>query len=920
MDKSYRPADIESRWYQVWEERGYFAPRTEGAPYCILLPPPNITGNLHMGHGFQHTLMDILVRCQRMRGRRVLWQGGTDHAGIATQIVVERQLEAKGLSRESLGRDKFIERVWDWKEHSGNTITRQMRRLGVSLDWSRERFTMDAGLSQAVREVFIRLYEAGYISRGKRLVNWDPVLETAVSDLEVIAEEENGHLWHFRYPLSSGEGRVVVATTRPETMLGDTAVAVHPEDARFRHLVGQHVRLPLTGREIPIIADEHVDPAFGSGCVKVTPAHDFNDYTIGLRHGLPMISIFTQTGTLNDEVPLPYQGLDRFTARKQVIADMEAAGLLEKTEEHCYKVPRGDRSATVLEPRLTDQWFVQAERMTKAAVQAVESGEICFVPDHWKNTYFAWMREIQDWCISRQLWWGHRIPAWYGPDGKIYVGHDEADVRAKYSIPAEIALRQDEDVLDTWFSSALWSFSTLGWPGKSTELAMYHPTAVLITGFDIIFFWVARMIMMSTHFLQEIPFHEVYVTGLVRDAEGRKMSKSEGNILDPIDLIDGIGLEELVTKRTQGLMQSRFAARTERNTRREFPKGIPAHGADALRFSYCALATTTRDIRFSMGRVEGYRNFCNKLWNAARYVITQVGDVEVAATEKIERGIAGRWVLSRLQQTEQAVNDALAQYRFDLVARALHEFAWHEYCDWYLETSKLVLSAEESDSPLARGTRYTLVQVLETLLRLAHPVMPFLTEEIWQRLKPLSGCRGESIMLEPFPEHDADTLDTEAEAEMQWLQNVVNAVRTIRGEMRIMPATRLPLLLCQGEPRDRERAAEHEFLLRGLARLESIDWLEAQEDAPPAATALVGNLEILVKIEGLIDRGMELARLGKEITRLEQEVQRAEGKLQKQSFAERAPADIVARVQEQLAQNQAALVKLRRQRKMIENL
>ncbi len=919
MDKSYHPADIESRWYQIWEERGYFAPQTEGKPYCILLPPPNVTGSLHMGHGFQHTLMDILVRCQRMRGRRVLWQGGTDHAGIATQMVVERQLEAEGLSREALGREKFINRVWEWREQSGNTITRQMRRLGISLDWSRERFTMDAGLSEAVREVFIRLYEEGYIFRGKRLVNWDPVLETAVSDLEVISEEENGHLWHFRYPLCSGEGWVVIATTRPETMFGDTAVAVHPKDARFRQLLGQHVRLPLTEREIPIIADEHVDPEFGSGCIKVTPAHDFNDYEIGMRHELPMINIFTATGALNDEVPPPYRGLERFAARKRVIADMEAAGLLEKTEEHRYKVPRGDRSATVVEPLLTDQWFVRTERMAKTAMQAVENGDIRFVPDHWKNTYFAWMREIQDWCISRQLWWGHRIPAWYGPEGEIYVGHDEADARARHNLPAETVLRQDEDVLDTWFSSALWSFSSLGWPQKSAALKMYHPTAVLVTGFDIIFFWVARMIMMSTHFLKEIPFYEVYVTGLVRDAEGQKMSKSKGNILDPIDLIDGIGMEELVAKRTQGMLQPRLAAHTEQATRREFAKGIPAHGADALRFTYCALATTTRDIRFAMGRVEGYRNFCNKLWNAARYVITQAGGADTVSEEKIDRGVSGRWIISRLQQTEQAVGDALAEYRFDIAARALYEFAWHEYCDWYLEISKLVLEAEEKDSPLARGTRCTLVQVLETLLRLAHPVMPFLTEEIWQRLKPLSGCQGESIMLEPFPTPDSSQLDTEAEAEMQWLQDFVNAVRNIRGEMRIAPAKRLPLLLCQGELRDRKRATEFEFLLRGLAGLESMRWL-AEGKTPAAATGLVGNLEILVPMEGLIDREMELARLGKEIARLEQNTKRAEAKVQNKSFTGRAPAAIVAGVQAQLEKDQAALAKLYRQREVIGNL
>ena len=920
MDKSYCPADIESRWYQTWEESGYFAPQGSAEPYCILLPPPNVTGSLHMGHGFQHTLMDILVRCQRMRGRRVLWQGGTDHAGIATQMVVERQLEASGQSRKSLGRDKFIEQVWAWKKHSGNIITRQMRRLGVSVDWSRERFTMDPGLSRAVREVFIRLYEEGCIYRGKRLVNWDPVLRTALSDLEVVAAEENGHLWHIRYPLCSGKGHVVVATTRPETMLGDTAVAIHPQDERFRHLAGQQVQLPLTGREIPIITDEHVDPAFGSGCVKITPAHDFNDYEIGQRHELPMRSIFTRSGTLNDEVPPAYRGLERFAARKQIVAELTAAGLLEKTAAHKYKVPRGDRSGAVVEPRLTDQWFVHAGRMAGPALQAVEDGSIKFVPEHWKNTYFAWMRELQDWCISRQLWWGHRIPAWHAPDGAIYVGRDEADVRARHKLAADLKLHRDEDVLDTWFSSALWSFSTLGWPQKTAELEAYHPSAVLVTGFDIIFFWVARMIMMSTHFVQEIPFREVYVTGLVRDAQGRKMSKSEGNILDPIDLIDGIGLEELVTKRTGSLLQPQLAARTEQATRREFSTGIAAYGADALRFTYCALATTARDIRFDMGRVEGYRNFCNKLWNAARYVITQVDGIGIEAEGNIERGMPGRWLLSRLQRTQQEVGDAFDEYRFDRAARALHEFAWHEYCDWYLETSKLILAAEKTDSPLARGTRCTLVQVLESLLRLAHPVMPFLTEEVWQRLKPLSGCQGDSIMLASFPLADASKIDAQAEEEMEWLKALVDALRNIRGEMRIAPARRLALLLRQGKPADRERAARFDTLLRGLAGLESVRWLAADEKAPAAAVSVLGELEILVPMAGVIDREAELARLRKEIERLSKDAQRAAAKLENTAFIERAPAAIVAGVQAQLEKDQAALDKLHRQQESIAKL
>ncbi len=916
MDPAYNPAAIERHWYEHWERQGHFEPHGDGEPWCILLPPPNVTGSLHMGHGFQQTLMDVLVRWQRMRGRRTLWQGGTDHAGIATQMVVERQLERAGESRAELGRDAFVERVWRWKEESGGTITRQMRRLGVSLDWSRERFTMDEGLSRTVREVFVRLHREGLIYRGQRLVNWDPQLRTAVSDLEVVAEEEQGHLWHCRYPLVDGDGAVVVATTRPETLLGDTAVAVHPEDERYRALVGRRVRLPLAGRELPIIADDQVDSEFGTGCVKITPAHDFNDYEMGLRHQLPMIDILAEDATLNDNAPAAYRGLDRYEARRRVVAALAAEGLLEKVEPHRLKVPRGDRSGVVVEPRLTDQWFVRAGPLAEEAQRAVEDGRVRFVPDHWKNSYFAWLREIKDWCISRQLWWGHRIPAWYGPDGQLWVGHSEEAVRREHQLPASLPLRQDEDVLDTWFSSALWSFSTLGWPERTPELADYHPTAVLVTGFDIIFFWVARMVMMSLHLLGEVPFHDVYVTGLVRDARGQKMSKSRGNALDPIDLVDGIGREELVAKRTADLMKPKQIEQIAEATRREFPEGIAAHGTDALRFTFCALASTTRDLRFDMGRVEGYRNFCNKLWNAARFVMQQATTGTALAEpggEASTVGMAERWIVSRLQRAVADYTSALDDYRFDLASQALHEFCWHEYCDWYLELAKLRLADLPPDSDAAREIRRVLVQVLEQALRLAHPMMPFITEELWQRLRPLSGCVGDSLSLEVAPVVDDALRDTEAEAEIEWLKGVVGAVRHLRGELRVPPGRRVSLLLRGGSADDRVRSGRYAAELGSLAGLADCRWLEQGEVPPPVAAHLRASLELLLPLAGLADPAQERQRLQQTLERLEQDALRHRAKLERGSFASKAPVEVVDETRRRLAQAEAEAELLRRQ-------
>ncbi len=930
MDKTYQPESIEQAWYRTWEEAGHFRPSGEGESFAMMIPPPNVTGSLHMGHAFQDTIMDTLVRYRRMQGRNTLWQVGTDHAGIATQMVVERRLAAEGTDRHELGRQRFLEKVWEWKAESGGTITQQLRRMGSSVDWSRERFTMDDGLSNAVREVFVRLHSEGLIYRGKRLVNWDPALHTAISDLEVENREEQGHMWHFRYPLSDGSGHLVVATTRPETMLGDTAVAVHPEDPRYKDLIGQTVRLPLADRDIPIIADDYVDPDFGSGCVKITPAHDFNDYEVGQRHDLPQINLFTIEAHLNDNAPEAYRGLDRFDARKKVVDDLDQLGLLEKVEDRTLQVPRGDRSGVVIEPYLTDQWFVAVESLAKPAIEAVENGDIQFVPKNYENMYFSWMRDLQDWCISRQLWWGHRIPAWYDSEGNVYVGRDEDEVRREHDL-GDRPLSQDEDVLDTWFSSALWTFSTLGWPEQTEELKTFHPTDVLVTGFDIIFFWVARMIMMTLKFTGEVPFKQVYVHGLVRDAEGQKMSKSKGNVLDPLDLIDGIDLDTLVEKRTRGLMQPQKEKQIGKRTRKEFPDGINAYGTDALRFTFLSLASTGRDIKWDMGRIEGYRNFCNKIWNAARYVLMNTENQDCgldADSGEVTLSLADRWIVSALQRAETEVTEALDQYRFDVASHAAYEFIWNEYCDWYLELSKPVLYGDDYSEAEKRGTRRTLVRVLETILRLAHPFMPFITEEIWQKVAPLAGkapaadenSANATIMRQPFPVSDDGRLDPQAESDIEWIKAVITVVRNIRGEMRIPPSKALEVYLHNGKDSDRERlAANHNFMCR-LAKLERITWLNAEDSAPASATGLVGDMEILVPMAGLIDKDAEIERLGKEIEKLRKEVARGEGKLRNPNFVDKAPDDVVAKEREKLDDHRSQQARLEEQMEKIKYL
>ena len=929
MEKKYAPHDIEQRWYQNWEEQGYFAAKSEGESYCIMIPPPNVTGSLHMGHAFQDTIMDALTRYHRMKGYSTLWQAGTDHAGIATQMVVERLCNAEGKTRHDYGREKFVEKVWQWKEESGGAITQQLRRMGSSLDWNRERFTMDDGMSDAVQEVFIRLYEEGLIYRGKRLVNWDPVLHTAVSDLEVLSEEENGSMWHIRYPLSNGQGHLIVATTRPETLLGDAAVAIHPDDDRYKHLLGEFVELPLTGRRIPIIADDYVDPEFGTGCVKITPAHDFNDYEVWTRHrhtsamqDLPhggLINIFTVDASIrsNDEnenqlIPEHYCGLDRFAARKQMVADLDALGLLEKVVDHKLMVPRGDRTNSVIEPLLTDQWYVKVAPLAEPAIAAVENGDIKFVPDNWKNTYFDWMRNIQDWCISRQIWWGHRIPAWYDDLGNIYVGESELAIREKHNLAADYALKQDEDVLDTWFSSALWPFSTLGWPENTEELAKHYPTSVLVTGFDIIFFWVARMIMMGLKFQGAVPFKEVYIHGLVRDAEGQKMSKSKGNVLDPIDIIDGIELEALVAKRIAGMMQPHLAKKIEQATRKDFPDGIQSYGTDALRFTFASLASTGRDIRFDMARTEGYRNFCNKLWNAARYVLMN--------TEEQDNGLSDAactytqvdlWIISRLNQVTSTTCHAIDNYRFDLAAQALYEFTWNEYCDWYLELAKISLQSD--DVALQRGTRKTLLTVLETLLRLAHPLMPFITEEIWQRVAPLAGIHADTIMLQAYPIADESLINDNAVTEINWLMSFILGVRRIRGEMNIAPGKPLPVLLQNGSVNDQNFLTTNSVYLHKIGRLASITWLDNEQSTPESAIALVGELKILIPMAGLIDKDAELARLEKEIQKINNDLPRIKDKLSNPTFVDKAPAAVIDKEKAKLAELCSVLSNLEQQ-------
>ena len=918
MEKTYQPQQLEEHWYNTWESRGYFAPQGDGKPYCIVIPPPNVTGRLHMGHGFQHAIMDALTRYHRMLGCQTLWQVGTDHAGIATQMVVERQLNAAGTSRQELGRDAFVAKVWEWKTESGDIITQQLRRMGSSLDWSRERFTMDAQLSSVVEKVFIDLYDEGLIYRGNRLVNWDPQLHTAVSDLEVISEEETGSLWHFRYPLadgavtSDGKNYIVIATTRPETLLGDSAVAVHPNDERYKELVGKKVLLPLCDREIPIIADDYVDQEFGTGCVKITPAHDFNDYDVGKRHDLEIINILTSNAAINDNAPVAYRGLDRFDARKQVVADLETLGLVEKIDPHQLKVPRGDRSGVIIEPYLTHQWYVAVQALADPAIKAVEDGDIEFVPKNWENTYFAWMRNIQDWCISRQLWWGHRIPAWYDPDGNVFVGRNEEEVRAKYKLDASLALRQDADVLDTWFSSALWTFSTLGWPDDREFFDRFHPTNVLVTGFDIIFFWVARMIMMTLKFTNEIPFKKVYITGLVRDEQGQKMSKSKGNILDPIDLIDGIALEDLVQKRTADMMQPQLKKAIEKHTRDSFPNGITGYGTDAVRFTFYSLASTGRDIKFDLNRTEGFRNFCNKIWNAARYVMMNTEERDCSQTPEPQYlSDADKWILSRFEQVAADIAVAMENYRFDMASQSLHEFIWNEYCDWYVELSKPLLWDEDANPHHAQATRWVLLTVLEKSLRLLHPFMPFITEEIWQKVAPQLAIEGESIMLQPYPVYTETNIDKEAEANVEWIKGVIIAIRNIRGEMDISPAKSIEVFLRNGSAIDARRLESYRPYLQKLAKLTDITLLTADQEVPASATQLHGDLEILVPLAGLIDVAAERTRLEKEIAKLEGLLKAVSGKLANAKFVDNAPADVVEKEQAKQQQMTAAIAALR---------
>jgi valyl-tRNA synthetase len=924
IGNSFDPHAIEQALYQEWERAGYFKPTGNGPPYCVLIPPPNVTGSLHMGHAFQHTIMDALIRYQRMKGSRTLWQMGTDHAGIATQMVVERQLEAEGVTKEDIGREAFVDRVWQWKERSGGEISRQLRRMGSSLDWSRDRFTMDEGFSRAVREVFVRLYDDGLIYRGQRLVNWDPVLKTAISDLEVDNREEQGHLWHFRYPLAAGatseDGKpyLVVATTRPETMLGDTAVAVHPDDRRYQTLIGKRVVLPLANREIPVVADTYVDPEFGTGCVKITPAHDFNDYEVGQRHQLPMINVFTTDARINDAAPAAYRGLDRYAARERVLADLGAAGLIDKIEPHRLTVPYGDRSDAVIEPLLTDQWFVKIEPLAGPAIDAVAKGDIQFVPKQYENLYFAWMRDVKDWCISRQQWWGHRIPAWYDDQGRIYVADDETEARRKHGLDDSVALQQDDDVLETWFSSALWSFGTLGWPEETPELDTFHPTSVLVTGHDIIFFWVARMIMMALKFTGEIPFRRVYMHGLVRDADGNKMSKSRGNGLDPLDLIDGISLDALIRKRTDSLMQPQMAPKIEQTTRRDFPDGIPSYGTDALRFTFCALASTGRDIRFDLKRIEGYRNFCNKLWNAAKFVLMNTEDADLRG--EIDLTVADRWIQSRASKMIQDAERAITSYRFDLYASVVYDFIWHEYCDWYLELTKPLLWDEGADPKIQRGTRRSLLTVLELSLRCAHPIVPFISETLWRKVAPAIQISAGTIMLQPFPDAAELARDEESEAAIEWLKEVIVGIRNIRGEMNIKPGQNIPLLLQGGDAGDRARLAANDGLLQRLAKIASVEWLEEDAEPPPAAMQLAGNLKLLVPLAGLIDVAAERARLSKEMERRGTEIQRLHGKLHNENFVRKAPAVVVAKEREKLADAEHALAALREQLSVLQKL
>ncbi|ALX93191.1 valine--tRNA ligase [Serratia sp. JSRIV001] len=948
LDTAYDPTQIEQKLYDHWESQGYFKPNgdTSQESFCIMIPPPNVTGSLHMGHAFQQTIMDTMTRYQRMQGKNTLWQAGTDHAGIATQMVVERKIAAEeNKTRHDYGRDAFIDKIWQWKDESGGTITRQMRRLGNSVDWERERFTMDEGLSNAVKEVFVRLYKEDLIYRGKRLVNWDPKLRTAISDLEVENRESKGSMWHLRYPLADGaktaEGKdyLVVATTRPETVLGDTGVAVNPEDPRYKDLIGKEIILPLVGRRIRIVGDEHADMEKGTGCVKITPAHDFNDYEVGKRHGLPMINILSFDGDIlevaevfdtlgeastaySGELPEQFRGLERFAARKAVVAAFDELGLLEEIKPHDLTVPYGDRGGVVIEPMLTDQWYVRTAPLAKVAVEAVEQGEIQFVPKQYENMYFSWMRDIQDWCISRQLWWGHRIPAWYDAEGKVYVGRTEEEVRRENNLGADVALNQDEDVLDTWFSSGLWTFSTLGWPEQTPDLKTFHPTSVLVSGFDIIFFWIARMIMLTMHFVKDengkpqVPFKTVYMTGLIRDDEGQKMSKSKGNVIDPLDMVDGISLEDLLEKRTGNMMQPQLAEKIRKRTEKQFPNGIEPHGTDALRFTLAALASTGRDINWDMKRLEGYRNFCNKLWNASRFVLmnTEAHDCGFNGGE-MQLSLADRWILAEFNRTVKAYREALDTYRFDIAAGILYEFTWNQFCDWYLELTKpVVINGSEAEQ---RGTRNTLITVLEALLRLAHPIIPFITETIWQRVKPLTGETADTIMLQPFPAFDAALEDQQALNDLEWIKQAIIAVRNIRAEMNIAPSKQLEVLLRNANGDAQRRVQENQSFIERLARLSSITLLPAGEKGPVSVTKLVDGAELLIPMAGFIDKDAEIARLSKEMGKLDGEIASIEGKLSNEGFVARAPEAVVAKERERLAACKEGKLKLQEQQATI---
>ena len=944
---TYDPTEIEKKWYKTWEDNGYFKPSQKGDAFSIMIPPPNVTGSLHMGHGFNNAIMDALTRYNRMMGKNTLWQPGTDHAGIATQMVVERQLAAQDISRHDLGREKFIDKIWEWKEQSGNNITNQIRRLGSSVDWSRERFTMDDGLSNAVKEVFVRLHKEGLIYRGKRLVNWDPKLQTALSDLEVESVEEKGSLWHFKYffedqslRTQDGKDYLVVATTRPETLLGDSAVAVHPEDERYAHLVGKNIVLPISGRLIPIVADDYVEKEFGTGCVKITPAHDFNDYEVGKRCELPVINIFNKNAEVLAEfefiakageqisktiaAPAEYIGLERFAARKKLVEQAQAEGWLEQIQPYDLKAPRGDRSGVIVEPLLTDQWYVKIAPLAEPAIKAVKDGEIKFVPEQYSNMYMAWMNNIQDWCISRQLWWGHRIPAWYDVDGNIYVGRNEAEVRAENNLAADIILNQDEDVLDTWFSSGLWTFSTLDWTGDAKKdaenyfLNTFHSTDVLVTGFDIIFFWVARMIMMTMHFMKnedgtpQVPFKTVYVHGLVRDGEGKKMSKSKGNVLDPLDLIDGVDLETLVKKRTTGLMNPKQAAKIEKSTRKEFPEGIQAYGTDAVRFTFCALANTGRDIKFDMKRVEGYRNFANKIWNGTRFVLMNVEGQTVGQEARPDLWeLPEQWIISRLQKAEAAVHQAFATYRLDLAAQAIYEFIWNEYCDWYVELTKPVLNDENISEERKAEVRRVLLAVMEASLRLAHPIMPYLTEEIWQTLAPMIGLGGDTIMTAQYPISDPAKINDQAEADMLWLQGLIGAVRNIRGEMGLGNARLLPVLLQNTTDAEKAQIARIEPLVKALAKVESITFLTEAEQPPLSSSSVVGHVSVFVPMKGLIDPKAELGRLQKDFDKVQKQHDQIAGKLSNEGFVAKAPAAVVEGEKVKLAEFADQLVKIK---------